>query len=135
MRTTARIIGTLIVAAAMTACHGVTEPSSYPDDNFSGTIQPGGETDRAFNVGSTGEMTMTLQSLTPTPQVGFLWMGVGQYAGSSCSPLTGYYTTQAPLNQVFSFSTITKGSYCMFVSDGSTVLKQAATFTVNTKHP
>ncbi len=119
----------------MAACHGVTSPSSYPDDNLTGTIQPGGEANKAFNVGSTGEMTMTLQSLAPAPQVGFLWMGVGQFAGSACSPIAGYYTTQAPLNQQFSFPTITQGSYCMFVSDGSSVLKQPATFTLNTKHP
>jgi len=135
MRTTARLAGALAIAAALAACSGVTTPSSYPDDNFTSTIQPNGEADKAFSVGSTGEMQMTLQSLSPTPQVGFLWMGVGQYAGSTCQPLLGYYTTQAPLNQQFSFSTITKGSYCMFVSDGNSVVKQAATFTVHTKHP
>jgi hypothetical protein len=135
MRTTARLVGTLVVALAMAACGGVTSPSSYPDDNFSGTLQPAGEAQKAFNVGSTGEMQMTLQSLTPTPQVGFVWMGVGQFSNSTCSPLAGYYTTQAPINQQFSFSTIPPGSYCMFVSDGSSVLKQATNFTLNTKHP
>jgi hypothetical protein len=135
MRTTARLAGALIVATAMAACHGVTSPSSYPDDNFSSTLQPSGEAHKAFTVGSTGEMQMTLQSLTPTPQVGFVWMGVGQFAGAACSPLPGYYTTQAPINQQFSFSTITPGSYCMFVSDGSGVLKQATSFALNTKHP
>jgi hypothetical protein len=135
MRTTACLAAALVVALAMAACHGVTEPSSYPDDNFSGTLQPAGVAQKAFNVGSTGEMQMTLQSLTPAPQVGFLWMGVGQFSGSTCAPLTGYYTVQAPINQQFSFSTITPGSYCMFVSDGNSVLKQATNFTLNTKHP
>jgi hypothetical protein len=129
------LIAALLFSGVIAGCSGVSSPSSYPDDNFTGTIQVGAEVDKAFTVKATGEMQMTLQSLTPAPVVGFLWMGVGQYVGSICSPLPGYYTTQAPINQQFSFSTIPTGSYCMFLSDGNGVLKQPAAFAVNTKHP
>jgi hypothetical protein len=136
MRTTARLVGALVVAATIAACHGVTSPSSYPDDDFSGTITPGTTQSKNFNVGSTGEIQMTLQTLSPRPVVGFLWIGVGQPAAGSCQPLLGYYTTQAPVGQgLQSFGTIQQGSYCMFVSDGNSILTQPTSFTLQTKHP
>jgi hypothetical protein len=135
MRTFARLIGALALAASLAACHGVVSPSSYPDDNFTGTIAPGGQADKAFNVGSTGEMQMTLVSLSPQPQVGFLAIGVGQYVGGICSPIGGYYASQAPIGQQLSFSTIQQGAYCMLIADANLALKTSATFTINTKHP
>jgi hypothetical protein len=135
MRTITRLAGALALTGSLAACGGVTSPSSYPADTFSGTINPGGEADRGFSVGSTGEMSMTLTALSPTPQVGFMWIGVGQYVGASCSPVPGYYTTQAPIGQQLSFSTIPQGAYCMFISDGNTALKQTTTFTLTARHP
>ena len=135
MRTTAHLVGALALAASLAACKGVTSPSSYPDDDFTGTLAIAGQSDKPFSVGSTGEMQMTLVSLTPTPRLGFMWVGVGQYVGSVCSAIPGYYTTQAPIGQALSFPRITQGAYCMFISDGNSALTAPATFTLHTKHP
>jgi hypothetical protein len=135
MRTTARLLGALALAASIAACKGVTSPSSYPDDDLTGTIVPGGQNDKPFTVGSTGEMQMTLSSLSPAPVVGFMAVGVGQYVGSVCAPIGGYYAQQAPIGQQLSFPTITQGSYCMLIADANLALKQSATFRLHTKHP
>jgi outer membrane lipoprotein SlyB len=134
----ANLIRTLAaVAAAVTlaGCGGVTSPSNQTSQDYSDTLTPGGQVFQTFSVSKTGEMQVTIQSLSPRPVVGFIGFAVGLPSGSVCSPLLGYAVTQAAIGQSYSFPTITKGSYCLLVGDFNSALAGSATFTVRYSHP
>jgi hypothetical protein len=135
MRMMVRLLFALAVAASLAACGGVDSPSSQTATDFTGTLAPGDQQFMTFSVGKTGEMQLTLQSLTPRPVIGFLAMAVGQPAGSICSPIFGYIVAQAAIGQNYSFPQITKGSYCVLIADSTVALTQPAAFSVRLLHP
>jgi len=130
-----RLLGTVTVAASLAACGSVAAPSNSTSEDFADTLQPGGQVSRNFSVSKTGEMTVTLQSLTPRPVVGFVTLAVGTPAGTSCAPYGSYYVAQAAVGQQYAFPQIVKGSYCLWVADTQAILPQAATFAVRFTHP
>ena len=117
------------------ACGSVTSPSQLTTLDFSGTLDPGGQVSQTFSVAKTGEMQVTLQTLSPRPVVGFLAIAVGLPAGSVCSPLAGYYLSQTAIGQQYSFSQISKGSYCLVVADANAALTASASFAIRLLHP
>jgi hypothetical protein len=135
MQKMVRLLGVIAVSLSLASCGGVASPSSYPPDDFTGNIAPGGQASRAFTVSKTGEMQVTLTALSPAPRVGFLAVGVGQYVGNTCQPSPSFYSTQTPVGQALSFGTIPEGSYCIVVLDVNLALTATATFTVEMLHP
>jgi hypothetical protein len=131
----ARLAASVAVAVTLAACGGVSSPSNYTPDDFSGTLTPGGEANRGFEVGGTGELQLELVSLNPAPRVGFLAMGVGRYAGGFCSPLFGYTVNQVAVGRPYALGRITKGSYCITIADANLSLTGPAAFTVRILHP
>jgi hypothetical protein len=130
-----RLVVAAAVALSFAACSGVSSPSTDTTENFSGTLDPLGTSFSLFSVSKTGEMSITLLSLTPRPVVGFVALAIGVPSGSSCQPLTGYIVSQAAVGNAYSFSQITKGSYCVLVADPSAILTTSAAWTLRLTHP
>lgn len=130
-----RLASSVVLAAVLAACGGVASPSSYTPDDFVGTLNPGGEAHRGFEVDGTGELQLELRSLDPAPRVGFLSMAVGRYSGSVCAPLFSYIVNQVGVARPYALGRITKGSYCIVVSDANLALTAPAAFTIRILHP
>lgn len=135
MRNLVRLLTAFAFAATTAACGGVDSPSSQTATDFSGTLAPGDQQSTNFSVSKTGEMQLTLQSLTPRPVLGFLALAVGQPSGSLCSPIFGYIVNQAAVGQTYAFPQITKGTYCLLIADSNLALTQPAAFSVRLLHP
>ena len=134
MRYLARL-GICGLVLSLGACGSVTSPSQLTALDFSGTLDPLGQASQTFSVSKTGEMQVTLQSLSPRPVVGFIAIAIGVPSGSLCSPLAGYYLSQTAIGQQYAFSQITKGSYCLVVADANAALTASASFSVHLLHP
>lgn len=132
---TVRTLAVCLSLIALAACGGVSSPSTYAPDDFSGLLPPGGEINRGFSVGATGEIQVQLTALNPLPRVGFIAMAVGQYAGTLCAPQNNWIVPQAALNQQYALGRIQRGSYCILVADPNQVLTSPSTFTVRMLHP
>ena len=130
-----RTLAAAVAAVTLSGCGGVTSPSNQTSQDYSDTLTPGGQVFQTFSVSKTGEMQMSLQTLSPRPVVGFIGLAVGVPSGSVCSPILGYAISQAAIGQSYSFPTITKGSYCLLVGDFGSVLTGSTTFTVRYSHP
>ena len=131
----ARVVTAAVLAATVAACGGVASPSTYTPDDFSGTLQPASEANRGFEVRGTGELQLELTSLNPLPRVGFVAMAVGRYTGGFCSPLPGWIVTQAGLNRSYALGRITRGSYCITISDANLALSGPTAFNIRILHP
>ena len=129
------LLGVAAVTVSLAACSGVASPSSQTPDDFSGTLAPLGQASKPFSVSKTGEMQVTLQSLTPRPVVGFVSVAVGLPAGDLCSPLAGYFVSQAAIGQQYAFPQISKGSYCVVIADANAALTTSASFSLRVLHP
>lgn len=130
-----RLLAAAAVAVSLSACGGVNSPSTQSTEDFSGTLDPQGQSFKTFSVAKTGEMQLTLQTLTPRPVLGFLSVGVGTPAGSVCSPLLGYIVSQAAVGTPYSFPTIVKGTYCVVIADGNAILPGQVSWTMRVSHP
>lgn len=135
MRKIVRLLGAAAMAASLAACSGVASPSSQTPDDFSGTLDPLGQASKNFSVSKTGEMQLTLQSLTPRPVVGFIAVAIGQPVGAVCQPFGGYYVSQAAVGQQYAFPQIQKGTYCMLIADANAILTTQVTFSMRLLHP
>lgn len=130
----ARLIAAVAVAATLAACGGVDSPSTQLQENFTGTLDPLGQSSNNFTVGKTSEMSVTLVSLTPRPVIGFLGLAIGQPVGTVCSPYGVYVVAQAAVGQSYAFGQISKGSYCILVIDGNGILTSSTTYSVRVVH-
>ena len=131
----ARLMTAVAVTVSLAACSDIDSPSNLITQDFTGTVDPLGQTSNPFSVSKTGELQLMLLSLTPRPVVGFVAMAIGQPVGTGCQPLAGYVVQQAAVGQQYGFPQIQKGSYCVLVADASAVLKEPATFSVRVLHP
>ena len=111
-----------------------TAPTSpLVTENFSGTVQPGGNDANSFTVTSNNAaITLDLTSAGPpaTISMGF---GIGQTVAGSCQLLSGGYGTYQASTTPQLSGTIPTGTYCVMVYD---VGNQAAaiTYTVVVQH-
>jgi outer membrane lipoprotein SlyB len=131
----ARLLTAVAVAVSLAACGSVDSPSNEVSENFTGTVDPLGQASNTFSVSKTGEMQLTLLSLTPRPVVGFIALAIGQPVGTSCAPAAGYVVQQAAVGQQYAFPQISKGSYCVLVADANGVLTASAVYTLRLLHP
>jgi len=134
MLTMPRLIAAVAVAASLAACGGVSSPSSQTQDNFSGTVDPVGQSSNNFSVGKTSELSVTLVSLTPRPVLGFIGLAIGQPVAGGCSPFGAYVVAQAAIGQTYALGQVQKGSYCVLVIDGNGILTTTATYSVRVVH-
>ena len=130
-----RLLAAVAVAASLAACGGVNSPSTQATEDLSGTLDPQGQSFKTFSVSKTGEMQLTLQSLTPRPVIGFVSLAVGTPSGSICSPLLGYIVSQAAVGTPYSFPTIVKGSYCVIIADSNAILPAQVSWAIRLSHP
>lgn len=130
-----RLLAAIAVAASLAACGGVNSPSTQSTEDFSGTLDPQGQSFKTFTVSKTGEMQLTLQSLTPRPVLGFVSLGIGSPAGTVCQPLLGYLVSQAAVGTPYSFPTIVKGTYCVVIADANVILSSQVSWAVRLSHP
>ena len=130
-----RFCGAMALAASLASCSTVATPSQLVQEDYSDTLTAGGTVFKTFSISRTGEMQVTLQSLSPRLVVGFVEVGVGQQSGSSCFPLAGYVVGQAAVGQQYSLGQLVKGSYCLLVADVSGVVTQSTSFSVHFAHP
>lgn len=135
MGTFVRLLGAVAVAVSLAACGGLASPSSAKPDDFSGTLAPLGQASKPFSVSRTGEMQVTLQSLTPRPVVGFVTVAIGLPSGDLCVPLAGYFVSQAAIGQQYAFPQISKGSFCVVIADVNGILTSAVSFSIQVLHP
>ena len=135
MRHLACLAAMSCLAFTLAACGSVTSPSQLTPLDFSGTLAPLGQANQQFSVSKTGEMQLTLQSLTPRPVVGFVAVAIGLPAGTDCQPLGGYYLAQAAVGQQYAFPQIQKGTYCLAIADANAALTATASFTLHLLHP
>lgn len=135
MATFLRTLAALAAAVTLAGCGGVSSPSTLTSQDYTDTISTGGQAFQTFSVNKTGEMQLTLMSITPRPVVGFLSAAIGLASGSLCSPLGGYTVSQLAVGQPYSFPSITKGTYCVLVGDFGSILPGSTTFTVRYSHP
>jgi hypothetical protein len=130
-----RLATALSIAALLAACGGVSSPSTQTTEEFSGTIDPAGTASRDFSVSKTGELQLTLKSLTPRPVVGFITLAIGAPGGGTCQPSSFYLISQAAIGQQYSFPQITKGAYCLLLWDSAAILTGPTAFTASLSHP
>ena len=134
MLTIARLLAAVAVAASLAACGGVSSPSSQTQDEFTGTVDPIGQSSNNFSVGKTSEMSITLLSLTPRPVLGFIGLAIGTPSGGGCAPYGAYAIAQAAIGQTYALGQVAKGSYCVLVIDGNGILTTTASYAVRVIH-
>jgi len=130
-----RFLAAVFCALSLAACGGVDSPSNATAEDFSGTLTPLGQANRAFSASKTGELQVTLQSLTPRPVVGFVGIALGTPVGTDCSPALNYIISQAAIGQQYSLGQIQKGSYCILIADSNAILTTDTSFTIHFLHP
>jgi hypothetical protein len=110
----------LILAAIVSACGGVVDPSKNQTETFTGTIQPGtGNNGGAHpvNITKSGEITVTVTSLTPSlPGGTFFAVGFFQSVSGQCS-VTIQVNQFAIVGSAAISGPISPGSYCVAVFD------------------
>lgn len=121
-----QILAALIVSSAVAGCSSSTDTSaSLPaapssplvTENFSGTVQIGGKDGHPFTVTSSGfQITMDLTSVGP-PSTISMGFGLGSWDGTTCTPLSGGYTTVQASSIPQISGNINAGSYCAVVFD------------------
>jgi len=127
----------LVLAAIASACGGVVDPSQNQTETFNGTIQPGSGNyggPHFVNITKSGEITVTVTSLTPTvPSGTFFIVGFGQSASGQCSiniqanqfAIVGTAAVSGP---------ISPGSYCVVIADEG-FFTVAEDYTLKVSHP
>ena len=123
------------LAAIVTACGGVVDPSKNQTETFTGTIQPGsgnGEV-KPVNIAKSGEITVTVTSLNPTvPSGTFFVVGIGQSVSGQCSPLQ--VNQFAIVGSAAISGPVSPASYCVFILDEG-LFTVAEDYTMVVSHP
>ena len=123
----------LILVFLTSACNKVTEPSKNKQEDFSGTLQPGGSQSWAFTVSNGGEYEVTLIALSPVQNT-FLGTGFGQLQSNSACQPSGFPNNFSQLNVPSLGGPISKGRWCVYVFDPGS-LTATESYTVRVSHP
>ncbi len=120
------------ILALCTASCGISTPSANTIREISGTIPVGGNAVHSFSATKTGEVEVTITSLTPTPS-NPIQLTLGQQSGANCTLLPGY-VAPVVVNRVVQFGSLTKADYCLIVYD-TAVLTAPTSYTGRISHP
>ena len=125
----------VFLLVALAACGGVTDPSQNQNQNFNGTIQPGGVSETfQFNASKSGEITITVTNMNPTlPSGTFFSVVWGRVVSGQCG--TVGVNSLAIVGATAVSSAITPGSYCVAVADTYSAFKSAEQVTLTVSHP
>lgn len=85
-------------------------------DSFTGTVVVGGSDSHTFNVGSSGQLNVTLTAAGPPPTI-FMGIGVGTPSGTNCVLLTNGSTAAPAATAAQLSGTVAAGTYCVSVFD------------------
>ena len=130
---------TAALAMVSAACSQPAQPTlsngGVPiTETFSGTLQPSGEAFYSFGMAQSGNVALTLISMTGSsiPDDAVFPLGVGQPIGTGC---TASVDTAAKPGATPQY-TVPKvsGVYCVRIADNAR-LGAAATFVLNITHP
>jgi len=125
---------TLVIVLVCLGCGSVTDPSKNTTETFTGTVAPGGRSDKihSFNVPNGGEFTVKVTSMTPTFN-SFFGTFLGIIQGNDCGlfqqnqfSTVGAQSLAGPIFQ--------KGTYCVFLFDVGT-MTTTETYTLTVSHP
>src|SRR5579862_6635818 len=133
-----RRLGVLVAIAIATAgCH-VIDPSqnqmlTYTGDIAAATVNAGFEKD--FNVSKTGEVSVTVTSISPSVTLGtFFGVSVGQIVSGQCQQ--NLQNNQfATVGTAAVDTQITSGSWCVIIYDPRGIFTVKETFTVKLSYP
>src|SRR5262245_46896841 len=127
-----------VVLAA--GCKGPVDPSQNKTESFSGTVQPLDASIKTFEVQNLGEITVTVNSVTPGNVV--VGVAYGQPAGGNCPFIQSNAVSNTNIGRTaLSGQIFLKGTYCIAVFDPSGILLNIApwtvaqTYTVTVSHP
>jgi hypothetical protein len=111
-----------------------TAPSTaLVTETFTGTVDPGGESNNPFNVtASGGQVNVTLTAAGP-PSTIYMGVGVGSWANSTCTLLTNGYTLTPAGTTAQLSGTVNAGAYCVKVFDAGNQTAQI-TYAVTVTH-
>lgn len=107
-----------------------TPTSGHAVETFNGTLQPLGTNVHDFTIGITGEVTVTLTSAGPPPNI-TLGVGIGTPNGAVCSLIQAQSVSAANIAQITGQAD--PGSYCISVYDTGT-LTAPVNYTVVVSH-
>jgi hypothetical protein len=120
-----------LAAVLASGCGGVIDPSQNQVDTPSGTIQPGGLVWHTFSVSRNGEFDIRITNLNNADA--FLLMAYGQDIGGCTGSTLGQAYRQ--LNQAGFGGPISKGNYCVYLSDDRLTLRAESPYTLRISHP
>jgi len=127
----------LALAAIAFACGGVVDPSKNQTETFTGTVQPGSGNfggPHTVNIAKSGEITVTVTSLTPTiPSGTFFIIGFGQSVSGQCS-LNIQVNRFAVVGSAAISGPISPGSYCVVIADEG-LFTVAEDYMMKVSHP
>lgn len=128
-----RLVAYLGAAAvlATSACGGVTSPSKNRTEDFSGTLEVGGQNTHTFNTNKNGEYEVRITALAPSSNA-FIGVIVGRQAGGSCFPEAN--NPFAQLSRLALSGPIFSGGYCVSVYDPGS-LSQSQNYTIQVSYP
>jgi hypothetical protein len=130
----------LSAALAFTGCAAATAPTTTAaaatvTDTFNGTLSQTGSLTHNFRVGSTGELTVTLTSVSPLATMA-LGIGIMTSDGTSCIGTMTQNDNARANNTAALQGTVTSGNYCIRVYDsGNIPLSTTVDYTVTVLHP
>ena len=123
-----------LLLATLAACGGVVDPSNNQNESFSGTIQfQGAGPLHTFNVSKSGEISVVVNSLTPTVASGTLFEVVyGQVVSGQCATIN--INQFAVAGATIVSGAIVPGQYCIQLVDEG-FFKQNENYTMTVSHP
>ena len=125
-----------VIAVSLAACGGVTDPSQNQKESFPGTIShgQGNVVSFPFSVSKTGELTITVTTMTPTiPTSTYFGVGFGTGVSNSCQPIQFNQVATVGAAAISGYP-VTPGSYCAFLIDEG-FFTTTETFTMVVSHP
>src|SRR4051812_21134126 len=108
-----RFAAALCLAAGVSACGGIVDPSNNTVDTFSGTVQPASAgvnpPVHTYSVAKTGELFVSITEVNQNNVV--IGIASGQQTASGCTAL--YVNNTAIRGQQALGGQIEKGTYCL----------------------
>ena len=130
-------LAAVLACAACGASNTPTSPSAPANttDTFNSSIGQQGSVTHTFNVAATGNVTITLTSVSPLATMS---IGVGMMTsdGTNCITTLTQNDNARANNTVALQGTAVKGNYCIRVYDSGNVPESTTvTYTVTVLHP